>query len=75
MCQGVPVQIEGLLEDGRARVTLDGVTRPVSLAMIAGAMPGDHVLVHAGIAWERLDPDEAAEMRAALALSAALSGP
>ncbi|SOC10783.1 HypC/HybG/HupF family hydrogenase formation chaperone [Rhodobacter maris] len=75
MCLGVPVQIEEMLENGCALVTLEGVTRPVSLAMIEAARPGDWVIVHAGIAWERVPPEEAAEIRAALALACAAEPP
>ncbi|MFD2172575.1 HypC/HybG/HupF family hydrogenase formation chaperone [Rhodobacter lacus] len=75
MCLGIPVQIEAMLPEGRARVTLEGVARAVSLAMIEAAAPGDWVIVHAGIAWERVPPEEAAEIRAALVSAGAFAPP
>lgn len=38
-----------------------GLTHQVSLALLEGAEVGDYVLVHAGFAISRLDPEEAFE--------------
>jgi len=67
MCLGVPVEIEALLPGGMAQVTLDGVTRQISVAMIDRVHLGDFVTVHAGVAWDRIVPEEAAEILAAIA--------
>ena len=71
MCLAVPgeiVSIQG--EDALLRVAevrFGGLRREVSLAFVPEARPGDHVLVHAGVAIARLDPRRAAEVEATLA--------
>jgi len=60
MCLAVPmkvVEIEGPV----ARVEDSGVRRQVRVDLIEGVQVGDYVIVHAGIAIERLDADEAQE--------------
>jgi hydrogenase expression/formation protein HypC len=59
MCLAVPVEIVELLPDDMARVTIDGVGKVVSVALIEDPAPGDHVIVHVGYALARIDPDEA----------------
>ena len=60
MCLAVPMQLveknglEGIVE-------LGGVRRKTSLALLADAQVGDHVLVHAGYAIANVDADEARE--------------
>jgi hydrogenase expression/formation protein HypC len=62
MCLAVP----GLILDERdaggmrlARVQFGGVTREAYLDYVAEAHPGDFVLVHAGFAISKIDPEEA----------------
>lgn len=74
MCLGVPVQIEDIV-GGRGLVRLDGLARWVSLDLIEAPAPGDYVSVHAGLAWERLAPEEAAEILAAIALACTVPAP
>ena len=60
MCLAIPmkvVQIEGPL----ARVEEAGVSREVRVDLVEGVKVGDYVIVHAGIAIERLDEEEARE--------------
>jgi len=60
MCLAVPmkvVEIEGPV----ARVEESGVRRQVRVDLVEGVQVGDYVIVHAGIAIERLDADEAQE--------------
>lgn len=59
MCLAVPVEIVELLPDDMARVTIDGVGKIVSVALIERPAPGDYVIVHVGYALARIDPDEA----------------
>jgi len=60
VCLAVPMQLveknglEGIVE-------LGGVRRKTSLALLADAQVGDHVLVHAGYAIAKVDADEARE--------------
>ena len=60
MCLAIPIRVEELLGDDMARVTLGGVSKIVSIALLEDVRPGDFVLLHAGFALTRLDPDEAA---------------
>jgi hydrogenase expression/formation protein HypC len=63
MCLGVPGEVIEL--DGRdaelptAVVEFAGVRRRVCMACVPDAVPGDYVIVHAGIAISRVDPQEA----------------
>jgi hydrogenase expression/formation protein HypC len=59
MCLAIPIRVEALLADGMARVTLSGVSKIVSIALVEDVQPGDYLLIHVGYALARLDPDEA----------------
>ena len=59
MCLGIPMRIESVAGDGSGIVDLNGVRHAVDLTLIEAPCPGDHVIVHAGFAIERLDPAEA----------------
>ncbi|MEW6487179.1 MAG: HypC/HybG/HupF family hydrogenase formation chaperone [Thermodesulfobacteriota bacterium] len=61
MCVAVPGEILTLEPDGTAVVDFGGTRRTVSLALVEGAAPGDYVVVHAGFALHRVDPEEARE--------------
>lgn len=51
--QALPGRVVALLEDGMARVDVDGVAEEVSVELIDAAV-GDIVLVHAKVAIGRL---------------------
>jgi hydrogenase expression/formation protein HypC len=64
MCLGVPGLVVERLEPAEAElasalVEFAGVRRRVCLACVPEAQPGDYVIVHAGIAISRIDPEEA----------------
>jgi hydrogenase expression/formation protein HypC len=63
MCLGVPGKIVQWIDRdptfGRAAVQFDGIRRECLMACVPEACVGDYVIVHAGIAISRLDPDEA----------------
>ncbi len=59
MCLAVPMQVVSLEPGQEAIVELDGVRQRVSLALVEGITPGDHVIVHVGFALARLDETEA----------------
>jgi hydrogenase expression/formation protein HypC len=63
MCLGVPGRLVERTPavDGLASgvVEFAGLRRQVCLACVPDAAVGDHVIVHAGLAISRLDPDEA----------------
>lgn len=42
-----------------ARVTLSGVSKLVSIALVENVQIGHYLLIHVGYALARLDPDEA----------------
>jgi len=58
MCLAVPMMIAEISE-GLAICEVDGVRREASLMMLEDAAVGDYVLIHAGFAIEKIDPDEA----------------
>ncbi len=60
MCLAIPmkvIEIEGPV----ARVEEEGVRRKARVDLIDGVKVGDYVIVHAGVAIDRLDPEEARE--------------
>jgi hydrogenase expression/formation protein HypC len=64
MCLAIPGRIVEVTETGdellrSARVDFSGVVKTVSLACTPQARPGDYVLVHAGMALETIDEEEA----------------
>ncbi|MHC4308172.1 MAG: HypC/HybG/HupF family hydrogenase formation chaperone [Planctomycetota bacterium] len=61
MCVAVPGEIVALGPDQSAVVDFGGTRRTVSVALLDGAEVGDFVVVHAGFALHRVDPEEARE--------------
>jgi hydrogenase expression/formation protein HypC len=59
MCLAIPIRVEALLGDDMARVTLSGVSKTVSIALVEDVAVGDYLLIHVGYALARLDPLEA----------------
>jgi hydrogenase expression/formation protein HypC len=59
MCLAIPIRVEELLPDDMARVTLSGVSKIVSIALLEDVRLGDYLLIHVGYALARLDPEEA----------------
>jgi hydrogenase assembly chaperone HypC/HupF len=74
MCLAIPAEVTALLPDDMARVTLEGVSKEVSIALVEGVSVGDYVIVHVGYALSKIDPDEARKTLALLAEAAALVG-
>jgi hydrogenase expression/formation protein HypC len=48
-----------LLPDGMAVVSIDGVSKEISVALIEDIAVGDYVIIHVGYALTRIDPEEA----------------
>jgi hydrogenase expression/formation protein HypC len=67
MCLAIPAEVTAILPDGMAKVSLDGVTKTVSVALLEEVAVGDFVVLHVGHALARID---AAEARRTLALLA-----
>lgn len=58
MCLAVPAEVVSI--DGAfARVDFGGVRRRIAIALTPGVQPGQYVIVHAGMAIEIVDVDEA----------------
>jgi hydrogenase expression/formation protein HypC len=74
MCLAIPVKVTELLDGDMARVTLDGVQKVVSLALVEDVAPGDYVILHVGYALNKIDPDEAEKTLALLAEAGQLAG-
>jgi hydrogenase expression/formation protein HypC len=61
MCLGVPMQVLEIHDDVVV-AEIDGVQREASLMMLdEPVVVGDYVVVHAGFAIARIDPEEAQE--------------
>ena len=59
MCVAVPGEIIALEHGATAVVDFGGTRRTVSVALLDGVEVGDFVVVHAGFALHRVDPEEA----------------
>jgi hydrogenase expression/formation protein HypC len=61
MCLAVPAEVIALLpEQDSAVVSLGGVRKQISLALVEDVALGDFVLVHVGFALAKVNKDEAA---------------
>jgi hydrogenase expression/formation protein HypC len=59
MCLAVPAEIIELRDNETALAEIGGVQQVISLMLLDGVEVGDFVLVHAGFAIEKVDPEEA----------------
>ena len=60
MCLAIPMRLIEI--DGAAGVAeVDGVTRQVRLDLLPEVVLGDYILIHAGLAIARVDPEYAQE--------------
>ncbi len=59
MCLAIPVQVSEILPDDMAMVSLDGVVKIVSTALVEDLQVGDYVVLHVGYALAKIDPEEA----------------
>ena len=60
MCLGIPMKIKRL-EGEFAKVETGRLLRTINIQMLPQAKVGDYVIVHAGFAIQKLDPDKAQE--------------
>jgi len=58
MCLAAPMKLESL-QGNTGIVELDGVRLQVGLDLIENPQIGDYLIVHAGYAIQKLDPEEA----------------
>ena len=60
MCLAVPAEVIEI-QDDMATVRVGGALRKASLILVPEAELGDYVILHAGFALHKVDPDEARE--------------
>lgn len=65
MCLAVPARVEAVA-GGRATVDLGGVRIVVDASLLPDLLTGEHVLIHAGFAIQRLSADRASATQALL---------
>ena len=69
MCLGVPAKVTRI-ENDLATVILGGVEYKANLRLLPDVRVGDFILLHAGFAIEKVDPEEAREtLRLILSIS------
>jgi hydrogenase expression/formation protein HypC len=73
MCLAIPALITEMLPDQMARISLDGVMKTISVALVDDVAPGDYVIVHVGHALAKIDAGEAARSLALLAEYSAMA--
>jgi hydrogenase expression/formation protein HypC len=59
MCLAVPVLVTELLPDRMARVSLEGVSKTICVALVDDVQIGDYVILHVGYALSKIDADQA----------------
>jgi hydrogenase expression/formation protein HypC len=59
MCLAIPVRVVEILPNEMAKVSLDGVVKTVSTALVEDLAVGDYVVLHVGYALAKIDPEEA----------------
>jgi hydrogenase expression/formation protein HypC len=60
MCLAIPAKVISVNGPG-AVVSIEDVEYSASLLLLDNVQPGDYIMLHAGFAIEKVDPDEAAE--------------
>lgn len=60
MCLAIPAKVISV-EGASALVTIEDVEYTASLLLLDGVHPGDYIMLHAGFAIEKVDPEYAAE--------------
>jgi hydrogenase expression/formation protein HypC len=60
MCLAIPAKVISI-DGSSALVAIEDVKYTASLLLLENVSPGDFVLLHAGFAIEKIDPQEAAE--------------
>lgn len=59
MCLAIPAEVTKLLPDDMGVVSIDGVSKEISVALIENLAVGDYVIIHVGYALTKIDPEEA----------------
>jgi len=56
------MKVKKVLEENTAIAEFGSITKNVNIQLLDGVKAGDYLIVHAGIAIEKLDPGEAERM-------------
>lgn len=67
MCLAIPVEVREILPNEMAKVSLDGVIKTISIALVDDVEVGDYVVLHVGYALAKIDPEEALQTIESLA--------
>jgi hydrogenase expression/formation protein HypC len=67
MCHALPVKIIALTGSDTAKVSLGGIVKEISVALIDDPQPGEYVVLHVGYALAKIDEAEAERTLALLA--------
>ncbi|OGT88375.1 MAG: hydrogenase assembly protein HupF [Gammaproteobacteria bacterium RIFOXYA12_FULL_61_12] len=60
MCLAIPARVESIdPSNAMAQVSLDGVRKEISLALVDDVAVGDYVLIHVGYALNKISEEEA----------------
>ncbi|MCP3476029.1 HypC/HybG/HupF family hydrogenase formation chaperone [Bradyrhizobium sp. CCGUVB1N3] len=59
MCLAIPAEVMKLLTEDMAVVSIDGVSKEISVALVEDIAIGDYVIIHVGYALAKIDPQEA----------------
>ncbi len=74
MCLAIPAEVTELLTDDMARVSLDGVGKEISVALVPDVAVGDFVIIHVGYALSKIDKAEAEKTMQLLAEAGLTAG-
>ncbi|GAM03729.1 HypC/HybG/HupF family hydrogenase formation chaperone [Novosphingobium sp. MBES04] len=67
MCLAIPALVTAVLADDMATVSLGGVVKTVSVALLDEVAVGDYVLLHVGYALHKISEEEAERSLAMMA--------
>ena len=59
MCLAVPAKITQVIDAERAKASIGGIVREISVALIDDPQPGEFVILHVGYALSKMDEAEA----------------
>jgi len=60
MCHAIPAKVVSIDPDSdMAKVSIDGVQKDVSMALVDDVQIGDYLLIHVGFALNKISPEEA----------------
>lgn len=75
MCHAIPAKVVSIdAQSDMATVSLDGVKKQISLALVQDVQVGDYVLIHVGYALNMVSPEEAERTLELFAEMAAMDG-